>query len=74
MSARYNESFKRQAVEKALSRSEGATLAEISDLLGIGYSTLQKWIVKFGSQPVTIPRQSRGPSFCEPLKAAMQGR
>ena len=52
MSARYNESFKRQAVEKALSRSEGATLAEISDLLGIGHSTLQKWIVKFGSQPL----------------------
>ena len=50
MSSRYNESFKRQAVEKALSRSEGATLAEVSDLLGIGHSTLQKWIVKFGRQ------------------------
>ncbi|MFT4583361.1 MAG: hypothetical protein ACI8XZ_005307, partial [Gammaproteobacteria bacterium] len=27
MRARYNQSFKRQAVEKALSRSEGTTLA-----------------------------------------------
>lgn len=50
MSARYNESFKRQAVEKALSRVEGTSLAEISDLLGIGHSTLQKWIVKSRKQ------------------------
>ena len=46
MRARYNESFKRQAVEKALSRSDGATLVEIADLLGIGESTLHKWMVK----------------------------
>lgn len=39
MSNRYNESFKRQAVEKALGRPEGTPLAEISDLLGIGHST-----------------------------------
>lgn len=50
MSARYNGSFKRQAVEKALSRSEGTTLAEIAELLGIGYSTLQKWIVQSAKQ------------------------
>ena len=50
MSARYNESFKRQAVEKALSRTEGTSLAEMSALLGIGHSTLQKWIVKYSKQ------------------------
>jgi transposase len=50
MRARYNQSFKRQAVEKALSRSEGTTLAEISDLLGIGHSTLHKWMVKSRNQ------------------------
>ena len=27
-----------------------------------------------GSELVTIPRQSRGLSFCEPLKAAKRGR
>jgi transposase len=51
MSARYNDSFKQQAVEKALSRSAGTMLGEISTLLGIGHSTLQKWIVKSRQQP-----------------------
>jgi len=46
MRARYNQSFKRQAVEKALSRSEGTTLAEVTNSLGIGESTLHKWMVK----------------------------
>jgi transposase-like protein len=50
MRARYTESFKRQAVEKALSRSEGTTLAQITDTLGIGYSTLKKWVVKSRNQ------------------------
>ena len=50
MKARYTESFKRQAVEKALSRADGTTLAAITDSLGIGHSTLHKWIVKFRDQ------------------------
>jgi transposase len=50
MRARYTESFKRQAVEKALSRAEGTTLTEITDSLGIGYSTLNKWLVKSRNQ------------------------
>jgi transposase-like protein len=50
MRARYTESFKRQAVEKALSRSEGTTLTAITDSLGIGYSTLNKWLVKSRNQ------------------------
>ena len=50
MRASYNQSFKQQAVEKALSRSEGTTLAEISDSLGIGESTLHKWMVKSRNQ------------------------
>ena len=50
MRARYNQSFKQQAVEKALSRSDGTILAEISDSLGIGHSTLHKWIVKSRNQ------------------------
>ena len=28
----------------------------------------------FSEKEVTIPRQSRGPSWCEPLKAAERGR
>jgi transposase-like protein len=50
MRARYNEWFKRQAVEKALSRSDGTTLVEITDSLGIGESTLHKWMVKSRNQ------------------------
>ena len=50
MGTRYSQAFKRQAVEKALGRSGGTTLAEITDLMGIGRSTLNKWMVKFRSQ------------------------
>jgi len=50
MRARYNQSFKQQAVEKALSRPEGTTLAEVTDSLGIGHSTLHKWMVKSRNQ------------------------
>ena len=44
MSTRHTQSFKMQAVEKALSRAAGITLKEIVDELGIGSSTLGKWI------------------------------
>ena len=40
MKARYTQSFRMQAVEKALSRSTGIGLREISNELGVGYSTL----------------------------------
>ncbi len=44
MSTRHTQSFKMQAVEKALSRATGITLKEIVDELGIGSSTLGKWM------------------------------
>ncbi len=40
----HSESFKMRAVEKALSRANGITLNEIVDDLGIGRSTLGKWV------------------------------
>lgn len=46
MRARFNKSFKIQAVEKALNRSNSTSLKEVADSLGVGGSTLQKWIVK----------------------------
>lgn len=52
MRARYTPSFKQQAVEKALSRADGTTLAEITDSLGIGHSTLQKWLAKARGQEI----------------------
>ncbi len=44
MSTRHTQSFKMQAIEKALSRAAGVTLKEIVDELGIGRSTLEKWM------------------------------
>jgi len=44
MQTRYTQSFKIQAVEKVLRRSENTGVAEIAESLGVGYSTLQKWV------------------------------
>jgi transposase-like protein len=46
MKKRFSQSFKIQAVEKALNRSDETTLQEVASVLGIGNSTLSKWIVK----------------------------
>ena len=50
MRARFTQSFKMQAVEKALSRSDVTSLREVSDSLGVGHSTLHRWIVKSRNQ------------------------
>ena len=46
MRVRFNQSFKIQAVEKALGRSDVTTLKEVAESLGVGQSTLNKWMVK----------------------------
>ena len=46
MKAKFTQSFKIQAVKKALNRSNGTTVKKIADELGIGQSTLGKWIIK----------------------------
>lgn len=50
MRARFNQSFKKQAVEKALNRQEGVRIEDIAGTLGVGFSTLQKWIRKSKDQ------------------------
>ncbi len=50
MKARFSQSFKIQAVEKALTRSKETSLSEIAATLGVGYSTLGKWIAKASNQ------------------------
>lgn len=42
--ARFTQKFKVQSVEKALSRDPSKSLNSIAGNLGVGYSTLQKWI------------------------------
>ncbi len=42
--ALFSQAFKVQSVEKALSKHSDQTVKDIADHLGVGYSTLQKWI------------------------------
>ncbi len=42
--ARFTQEFKVQSVEKALSRRADQTLKNIANDLGVGLSTLQRWI------------------------------
>lgn len=44
MRASYSQSFRMQAVEKALNRSASIGLREIASDLGVGYSTLYRWV------------------------------
>lgn len=46
MRAKFNQSFKVQAVEKVLNRGSTTSQKEVADLLGVGLSTLNKWVVK----------------------------
>lgn len=50
MRAKFNQSFKIQAVKKALSRSNGKTLQEVADSLQVSLSSLNKWIVQSREQ------------------------
>ena len=44
MRRRFTQEFKVHAVEKALSQCDDVRLEDIALDLGIGYSTLQRWI------------------------------
>ncbi len=50
MSTRYSQSFKIQAVEKALNRTSNTGMTELAESLGVHYSTLRKWIIKSKNQ------------------------
>ena len=53
MSVRYTISFKEQAVAKALSRGPEKRIKDIASELGVGYSSLQKWIRQSGKQELS---------------------
>lgn len=44
MSVKFTRSFKVQAVEKALTRDKEESIEDVAKALGVGFSTLQKWI------------------------------
>ena len=77
--AKYSQEFKVQSVKKALSRNQGQTLKELADKLGIGYSTLQRWIRLAQNNKLESPEklmtQEKSPgdwNKTEQLEALMQ--
>jgi len=50
MRAKFNQSFKIQAVEKALNRPSGTTMLEMANSLQVSLSSLNKWIVQSREQ------------------------
>ncbi len=50
MSPKFSQSFKKQAVEKALNRQDNVTLKEIASSLGIGLSSLTRWTLQAKNQ------------------------
>ena len=78
MRRRFTQEFKVQAVEKALSQCDDDSLEDIADDLGVGYSTLQRWIAlakkhqleihQTGSQ-MTAEKRPQDWSFEERLSA-----
>ena len=55
MSTRYSQSFKIQAVQKALNRTSNTGIMELAESLGVHYSTLRKWKIKFKNQEFDFP-------------------
>ena len=53
MSKKFTNSFKIQAVEKVLLRDRNTNVREIADSLGVGYSTIQKWVVSSKNNELT---------------------
>lgn len=69
MSTKFSESFKKQAVEKALTRKMGITIRDVAQSLEIGYSTLNKWIGQFSKTRVgnsTMANQEKCPQDWRP--------
>ena len=62
MGKRFSEAFKNQAVKKALSCSATTGTAEIAKDLGIGYSTLKKWMYQAERENIAKSSASQRPS------------
>jgi len=48
MSKKYSATFKERAIEKALSRSNGVSILQIANDIGVARGTLYHWLVKSG--------------------------
>ena len=50
MSGKFSQAFKEQAVEKSLNRTDNTKLREVADSLGVGLSSLSRWIQQAKNQ------------------------
>jgi glyoxylase-like metal-dependent hydrolase (beta-lactamase superfamily II) len=65
----------RDTLKVLASIEQGERLKKDAERLGFSLNAeFDGKLILAGAQKVTIPRQSRGLSFCEPLKAAIRGR
>ena len=44
MCGKFSQAFKEQAVEKSLNRTDNTKLRDVADSLGVGLSSLSRWI------------------------------
>ena len=63
MRARFTQSFKIQAVEKVLERANDITVKDIADDLGVGHSTLGKWIALASKQKLEPVQDNKVPGM-----------
>ena len=54
MKRKFSQEFKIQAVEKALNRGEDQTILSVSESLGVGQSTLGKWLIKARNNELSV--------------------
>ncbi|MBE9526556.1 MAG: transposase [Proteobacteria bacterium] len=74
MTKRYTESFKIQAVEKVLSRTNGTTIEEISNRLGVGLSTIVRWVKESREQKVGSGKSRNMTKESRPQDLSLQER
>lgn len=58
MSTKFTQAFKQQAVEKALRRDPSVSFHAVANMLGIGHSTLYRWIVDAKNPAADAPEGS----------------
>jgi len=83
MRSRFTQSFKIQAVEKALNRTDDIKLKALAESLGVGYSTLETWIRQSRDQQLethsdyqitsssTMPKEKRPQDWSREEKLTM---
>ena len=74
MTKRYTESFKIQAVEKVLSRSNGTTIEGVSNALGVSMSSIGRWIMESREQRTRSSNSKNMTNETKPQDLSLQER